>query len=192
MFLTREDGNMRLSGCVFRDMDGEPVYVEEVNYKTTRDTSHFVCSSYYILRDNERKIIPYEDLDLSPVPLGFMNFKGEAYFSSRLPKRISKHGLCTSNWQARSIKTGKARVELLSVPLALSIKGKYPSVSKCYELSKNEAVNSQAWCRNFAFYKNQIIYKDLDVVGIMEPNLKKYELFSNYFYLKEALEESLE
>lgn len=91
--MTVEDAQMRLSGCVVRYL-GVPVYITGV-----RDGAEGVILEFHKLGGEEvrSRKITNPDWDFRPVPLGYVNHQGTAYFVERQPIRKWKHGLHPDN-----------------------------------------------------------------------------------------------
>ena len=117
--------------------------------------------------------IPISDtsFDFEPVPLGFINHKGEVYWSARLPSRQWSQGLTSKNLVVSPL-TGDAKnsdtllhikeiLTLKTKSLLACIEGSYPSLRNAIRLIDTGA-NSVAFKRNLAitaegdvFFKNK-------------------------------------
>lgn len=177
---TRIEGTMvRLLGS------GEPVYVQRV-------LDSGMCYLHMIDDENNATITKHiDDLDMHPVPLGYVNVRGDVVYLARIPMRRDwKQGLRQANsWSSKGLLDDIPRKSIRHC-----IIGKYPTFNKaCKDVKIGVARGRNkiiAWHRHWAIETSDFIqYKNHEIVGKLEKG--KPVLFDRYKYLKEALEESM-
>lgn len=129
-----------------------------------------------------------EDLDLKPIPLGFVNHKGVATYVMRVPRRDDwKQGVRNKTLHG----IGGVPVEKLPhTALIQPIDNLYPTFNEAFDLVMGE-MSCVAWCRVFAITsRRRIIYKGLGDVGRVSPD-RVPTLYDNKQHLQQALEASL-
>lgn len=162
----------RLDGTVVRH-NGLPVIVHSINHRTGETV-------LMPLAGGEHYVTHARELDCTPVPLGYVNYRGVAIYCQRIPARRYRQGL--SDITLSCVKNGGARVE--PIPLtALNhcIVNDYPPYV--------EAIKSAlvvAWHRDWASSINKLYYKG-GCVGTTVKGLPV--LGKEYIYLTEALSE---
>ena len=169
----------RLQGTIVRH-DGKAVLVEGVGKKGA------VIS---LLRaDTEPKIVKLDDLDLSPVKLGFCNINMDVSYLTRMPMRRDwRQGLRKGNF----VSVFGTIAELVPFPnLADTIENIYPSLEECLATPNN---TFKAWCREWAIGKSStkerpLYYKNTAVGSVING---KPELKGDNMLLREALQEVL-
>ncbi len=185
-------GDWDYAGTRLRDTvvryGGEPVYV----YSVDEDG---MAEIQTMSKSNEpHKRVPMEDLDLSPVPLGYSNTTRGCSFTSRMPTRHYKQGLNGVNMQCRP-----SGVNHTSRSLYKTIMGIYPTVRDCFEALTTDEVDSISFSRNFAlfqglngvmglYFRNKKVGRFLWNHSAQQAN---YTLDNRYQYLQEMLEEEL-
>ena len=129
------------------------------------------------------KEVKLDDLDLSPIQLGYVNRGGEAYYLKRLPKREDwRQGLRCNNVSHHQM-LGMGVVQLLS--------GDYPTFEEAHERVTAYEQNSVAFSRVFAVEMyGYLRYKGRDCVGKVGKDAK-ITLHPTFLYLTEALKEAL-
>ena len=120
-----------------------------------------------------RKRVNFNELNLEPVQLGYVNYQGQAVYACRMPKRNDwRQGLRYDNmyfsyhYDSRptaSIDYTLSAVEVPAPPVRRrrpsgsrpswssiyqTIRGNYPSIESCLE--KIKSIDSVAWSRDFA------------------------------------------
>lgn len=144
---------------------------------------------YFVLNDNLRNIrsCKLSDLDISPVPLGYINMNNDAYFSMRKPIRgYWKQGLGEGNFVTLSVKPLRV---IPFVEVYDTIMNNYPkSYDVLDELDKNKRME-KAFHRHWSLSKEdgpiRIMYRGA-IVGQYNGN---YVLNKGYEYLTEYLGE---
>ena len=125
------DCDNQLSDTIVRLKEGEPVMIMGVS-GNDRD----IIASYLLLKDMAEGACKVEDLDLSPVPLGYVNAHGRSYYCVRQPRRRWKHGL--DNGSLKTINSpNRFRADGETYPaLASTIKRDYPTMEEGMEYLK--------------------------------------------------------
>ncbi len=136
-------------------------------------------------------ILPYQLLDLSPIPLGFVNTPTHCVYLYRQPARLYKQGLTYEN--CKLCYSRKNLTYYLNF-LPSTIMNVFPSFDEAWESGiKLENINGplRAFSRWFAInpHRNQLYYKDLIVGKITKSGDFELEEFSRC--LIELLEEVL-
>lgn len=178
----------RIQGTIVRvQKSGEPVYVVLVT-----GTGH--CSVTPIDKEwggDESFVIHVDELDLRPVPLGYVNCAGEACYLMRVPlRRDWKQGLRQENcWSS-----GRRFSQISMKSVKNCIINRYPSFDVAIkDVNKADAkgkVKTIAWHRNWAINSNgQVMYKNHEVVGTLSDT--KVILDPCFKHLNEVLQESL-
>lgn len=140
--------------------------------------------------ETERTIsVSHRELDLIPVPLGFVNARNDMVFVCRKPMRRSwRQGLARNNMMTYgSLSAEEIPFKLLSQP----IRNQYPSFEKALGLIGKKS--SVAFSREFglsALDKGEvgIVYRK-DLVGKVEKG--QAVLSRNKFFLQEHLDDDM-
>jgi hypothetical protein len=196
-FFDAEHANRYLSDSIIR-LDGEPIYCFGVDQRSRGRYIYYVPMIY---RNQEEKsvLLNSKDIDMNPVPLGFVNFtppfsnENEVYSVFRTPERAWKVGL---NHHNMFVMYGGSRVSgdmdafsnlLKSKGLRDTIVGKFPSFDKAQRSLKSGA-RQVAFSRRFALRNNKLFYIQLQkAVGELKKN--GVLLFDDFTYLSQALTE---
>lgn len=178
----------RLVGTVVT-YKGDPVLVENI---LSDGISHLQD-----LKSGDMLVVDMNDLDTTPVPLGFVNKNKTCVYICRSPKRNDwKQGMRYENIVSitnlgRSALNGISYKEISS-----TIMGKFPSLSTCFKNVSTGKHNKQAFSRDFCFCYLQedvgkptvsVEYGGFGVVGTYSE--EGFNLSQKYKYLKERLEE---
>lgn len=177
----------RIQGTVVRLLkNGEPVYVVYVN-------AYGSCGVTPIEEDwgdhDKTVVVHVDDLDLHPVPLGYVNCAGEATYLMRIPMRRDwKQGLRQENcWSS-----GRRFMQIPMKDIKNCIMDRFPTFDKALkDVSESvRKIKIIAWHRNWAVSTSgQVLYKNHEIVGgVIED---KIVLNPSFQYLKEALAESM-
>lgn len=146
--------------------------------------------------------IPYQtvnltdpDVDMTPVPLGFVNFRRfglyQAIRTFRAPIRAWKIGLTTSNLIVEGA-DGRRRDLLYSNELKATILGNFPSFAKARNAVVGKDKGQAAFSRRFSVSYEGLLFHLFfpDAIGKItskgDPSLSK-----DFMYLGEALSEDL-
>jgi len=180
----------RIQGTVLRiAKSGEPVYVYHVSMN---GQCHVIpIEKNWGNAAENAFLVTVDDLDMHPVPLGYVNCAGEATYLMRIPMRRDwKQGLRQENcWSS-----GRMFSEIPMKYVKHCIMGKYPSFEKVLKDVKVGTARGRqkliAWHRHWAVSTGgQVYYKNHEPVGEIKGDA--VELAPNYTYLKEALAESM-
>lgn len=165
----------RLNGTVVR-VGVEPVVVNEVRGVDLVDLTY--------LRSGERCVKSLRELNVKPVPLGFVNDSGECTYVARMPRRSNyRQGLRGDNTLCLY---GKSLPSFMSVSVANTIVGSYPSLGEAL----SSGSKSVAWSRHWAITNTGVLlYKAKGEVGRINGGMP--ELHPKYSYLNECLQEAL-
>ena len=158
--------------------DGKPVYIRHINVSD---------GEVEYLFNNKEGFCQVEDLDLTPVPLGFVNLRDECLYVSRRPARHWKQGL-----RDITINCVGHKVGIFSTDLHNTIMNIYPSINLCEEYIINKEKHSCAFSRKYCLEMGE------EVINILRINTPVGEfsngnifLYENYEFLREELEEIL-
>ncbi len=143
------------------------------------------------------RVFPYDELDINPIPLGYANTNGAAVYLARSPMRNDwKQGARWKN--LRWITFGgedNFRERMPAKVLGGVVQGLYPTYNDTVKAltGGRDRILSKAWCRHFAMDVNWNIYhRGKYLIGKMiDPVRREYKLNDDYWWTKEALEESL-
>lgn len=172
--------------------DGSPVYVLSVGPTGVCLVCHIEVQDW----TQENAIsVHLDELNMSPVRMGYINTAGEATYAMRIPMRRDwKQGLRQENCLTSARR-------LFAIPmkdLKNCIMNVYPSwptvVTDVQKGVTRGRVKIIAWHRHWALdTKGTIYYKDMEPVGKLktEGDLSWPELDEKHQYLKEALLETL-
>ncbi len=195
-----------LTGCIIRTTEGEPIVVlecfaprDERDDQAARQPKFGGITAAHLIMDGATIWVDKDRLDLSPVPLGFINItnaggRPRVVYTSRLPARIWKVGLTNHSiiltapypdaWQPAIGAVWKRSC------MADTIRGHFPSLQACQKAIRKDTRNDMlAFSRRFALRSgNKLYYKTLgEPVGVLRAGVP--DLFEDYQYLKEVLEE---
>lgn len=178
----------RIVGTFVRHKDGTAIEVISIQDKQVVSKE---------LLTNKERIFPYNELDINPIPLGYANTNGAAIYLVRSPMRNDwKQGARWKN--LRWIEPGREDNLSDRVPtkvLANVVHGLYPSYGDTVKAltGGKDRIFSKAWCRHFAMDVNwNIFHRGKYLIGkMLDPVRREYKLNDDYWWTKEALEESL-
>jgi hypothetical protein len=177
----------RLSGTIVR-IGTQPVYVKDIGHDTGE--------VYYLSGvGNKTKKCHLDDLDLSPIPLGYINVGRDASYVQRIPSRSYKQGL-----HGNSLYSKKLHIEMLSVNMFDAIRGLYPKTLEVVEQIMCGEVDENAFSRRFSLSAGAKKVFNLNcrgkTVGTAKLNFGAMNLnyaFNDKFkYLQETLEEDIQ
>jgi hypothetical protein len=176
--------NNRLVGTIV-SYKGKPVLINELGN---------AFASIMYLKDGKTETVNYnKDFDLTPVPLGYSNYKGLSLYLARIPMRKDwKQGLRTTT--TRCLFNGEIyEGQVPFSELHKTIVGDYPTLDKAIEHVKLPQIKSMSFSRAFAIDKAlDIWYKGRSAIGkIVNPKTHEYSLKDEFFWARETLEEAL-
>lgn len=180
---SEEDVRLRLSKSVVR-LGEQPVYVEG----TLSKDRVVIC----LLEEGDRKECDIKDLNLLPVPLGYIQTRAGAVYASRRPVRRYKQGLNDENMVALDVFTkAPVRLPVTSKEVCRTILGKYPPVGEAFQQVREGKLIvpfSREWA--VANYKEElcVMYKGNVVGYVGDDNVM---LSPDKYFLKESLMEAL-
>jgi hypothetical protein len=174
-----EYARSRLEGTVIRTGLGEPVYVSSVEPSDTG-----VSCNTIRLKDSYIESFPLDNLDLTPVPLGYLNKGTNALWVFRKPIRASKQGLSMNNCNIQTISREWPLKELHK-----TILGEYDPLSVLLPKISKGSLNTVGFDRHFAMGLTTLLYKGKEAGTVANG---KFSLNRRYWYLTEYLEEVLE
>lgn len=182
---TVADVKLRLNASVVRVKE-RPVLVLDANDNGT--------VSVYVIDTGDRIYVKVKDLELKPVPLGYVNSREAGLiYCMRKPTRRYKQGLTNENLVATDVYSGQEiRINLKSEELSYTIQGKFPSIEECFTKVREGVTKALAFTREWAVahIKDElsILYKG-SVVGYVGDNA--IMLNPDKYFLKESLTEAL-
>jgi len=200
-FYDGDQANMYLTNSLIR-LKGEPIYIQGV-----RSHNRGLYIRYYIpSQQNSNDIneidIDHNDINMNPVPLGFVNIKipyerrSQIIDVFRKPIRGYRIGLCRNNIDYKKIfgetQDYDTRNILISRELMNTIKGKYPQYEEAFNFTVKSLGRSRAFSRRFGIQNmgdnHHLIYSKLhNPVGMCTK--REPILFDQFKYLQEALTE---
>lgn len=174
----------RLNGTLVRNTSGDPFLVQGV----LKEGSVVVCLGTNLIT-SEATFTPINDIDLTPVPLGFANHGDKMSFFCRRPlRRDWKQGLSTGNM----IIYGDAKRDFSWGMLTNTIINKFPKLNEVVRYVKKDSGRSKAFSRNFGLSSLNgdvaLVYRKFVVGRLDGDNLV---LSRDKFFLEEHLRESV-
>jgi hypothetical protein len=133
-------------------------------------------------------------IDLTPVPLGMLNYKDCAYWVRRGPVRAWKQGLHDQNIAISFIDGPATRSTLNDIRsldckgLSDCILGNYPSLQNILDTFKPEKLMSKAFNRVFAVTNQHKLYHKTALVGCINPDNGNPLFRKGYDYLHKIWE----
>lgn len=170
----------RLSGSIVRLVDsGEPIQVVDIDH-TGR------CRFFHLDgRDSEPVFCNLNDLNVRPVPLGYVNCGKSVAYLMRVPKRRDwKQGLRRNSCYS----SGQDFEDLHGVAIRNCILGRYPTFDRAVNITlgdkptRNDTAFSRHWAINS---RGWVLYKNHMKVGVIEGGAVKLD--SEFLYLREVL-----
>ena len=188
--LNYADGRLRHTYIRY---NGLPIYIKRVSYWD--DDGRQLCLNTVDVKTRKNKTIKINDAGLNyrPMPLGYVNFDGRAYYLMRMPQRRYKQGLDSGSIRVKVHSEDRQGVvpdwnELLAAPLYNVFENGYPSYTEACSLV-DRGKTSVAFHRRFAIASGGLGNKYLTYkgnnIGWFENN--KILLSKKFKYLKEML-----
>lgn len=177
----------RLLDTIIR-YNGKAVLVTNVTF-VSPDQPLRVHAFYIVEEHGENEIKDFiSKFDLTPVPLGFINFpeKKQASYLSRIPIREDwRQGLRQAN-----SRTMWGQQWWGNQQIANTIENNFPTLEKARSYCKGE--QTCAWTRDFAVDGGgHIYYRCEGVVGEFIDDTNNYVLNAEYGWVEESLKEAL-
>lgn len=177
----------KLAGSVVRYKD-DPVMVEAVH--SHNDVSVYkVQGGMFSCRLN--------DLNLEPVPLGYVNHSRGSTYTLRVPARYWRQGLRDSTLHV--LGPTARRTSALSHSMVRCIKNIYPTIRDCVETVFVGEVLERAFCREFSIYgkvgqkKQHLMYKGMKVGHVeQDGDGFAFKFDEGKDYLEEILQEKID
>ncbi len=170
----------RLNGTVVRKLDGSPLYIGRT---APGGNSLLHTSTNFVTGEDE--VVAHEDLDLEPIPLGYINLGKDMTFVMRKPMRRDYHqGFCHNNIATCG------RISPLSVELRTLVQPvlkRYPTFSQC--LAAISSKSAIAFSRDFGFTRHNVLHFRGHPVGKVEAGVAV--LNNDKFFLQQHLDEAL-
>lgn len=183
-----EYASSRIRDTVIRDKSGNPIYVYSVG-PSGIEGDNYLCPTKSVA-------LPWDKLDYSPAPLGYVNQGRKTFYAGRIPTRHYKQGLNSTNFRSFSLDGGYTQYN--SPHTFACIKGLYPKLPEAVESVLTHEVFSCGFSRHFALRhegNDLIIFHREVLVGKASWNMEacelNYVLDTNYKYLEELLQEEL-
>lgn len=192
-FFDVEHARLYLVGSIIR-IDSAPILVLNVSYSG----AGYMTIQYRPIEKTEgnRNInIKSLRIDMTPLPLGFINFrefgkKTVALSTYRIPSRQWRIGLTTENLMIIPQKYNNSETKrkiMKSIFFKRNVCGLFPKIKEIIEMIKNKEATSQAFSRDFAINKNKLMF-----IQVKEPVGKVFNdevmLSDDYLYLNQLLE----
>jgi len=175
----------RLVGTLVRHA-GKAVKVNVIDITGATDITY--------LSAGRREITTLAKLDITPVPLGFCNFQGQAVYLSRSPVRQDwKQGLRPKTLRVSGEFFRSEDINFKAI--GKTVDNEYPTFKDTVEHlnKKGGDIHALAWCREFSLdIEMNIYYKVFGRVGtILDVKDRRFTLDAQYGWVMEALEEAL-
>lgn len=182
-----DDGDLayisrRLDETIVNTVEGVPVYINGI-----RPSEEGLRADCVFLKNGKGVVIDLQDLDLSPVSLGWVNGVMDAAYMVRKPIRDCwKQG--TTGGNITYIGPSDFRPNLRSAAVHRTIVGEYPTLKAALAKTKmKKDVKKIAFSRHFAVGEEHLFYKGFPVGQFThEPYL-----FPKYNHLAETLADTL-
>lgn len=142
-----------------------------------------------LLSSGRNVLCKLAELDITPVPLGYVNFNARTTYLSRCPvRRDWKQGLRPNTMRCTGGEFGAE--EIPNKVLAQAVENDYPTLAAAFDLVDRGTVHSVAFCRDFALFPGrEIQYKGvLNIGNFVDTKDKRYKLNDNAKWAMESLE----
>lgn len=181
--LSDDDLNQLFNGCLLR-YKGVPVYVRTLgDGKVQIDSIGGSEFQAHVVNISDK------NFDYSPVPLGYCNVEGYAYYAARRHRRQFVVGLTRGNMVVTHIgdnhndKAYAALINMKTKGLRDCIMGKYPSVAEAIEELDSKKATTVGIDRSFAVDRDHCLYFKDKRIGVIEKDNKPY-FFHTKSYMK--------
>lgn len=182
------DISMRLSGSLIRYKE-EPFYI--------RDTSEdgLTLHGFFPRTGGDKSVkLPCKDLNIRPVPLGYINGNTKCWYVTRQPTRRYKQGLESRTLNIKGPQMRMPVSDFLTCRgFSRGVKGDYPTFDHCLKAVKSRKI-SRAFSRRFCLSWNEevgevsICHRGTPVGYYRKGGA---DLFQKFGYLLEEWEHSL-
>lgn len=140
--------------------------------------------------------VPLNELDLSPIELGYINFGIKAGYCRRYPKRHWKQGTRPANASMYVAGQKKSFPSLCTPEATAMLLDQYPSIENVIELIVNKEKISMAFSKHFALRMNPKsgqVYLDYQDKQVGKLCMESFTvgLDPKFSFLNEVLQESL-
>lgn len=172
----------KLSGSLVR-LGLNPIIINEVD--ESGDT-------FYMTPRGQEGICNLADLDLEPVPLGYVNHPTGTSYVTRIPARHWRQGLRDGLIHSRGATS--VRISIRDSSLVSTILNRYPTMESCFDAIVNGETVERAFSRDFALATARsnctLLYQTLRV-GVVSFVRGGYttQFSSDYQYLQELYQE---
>jgi hypothetical protein len=177
----------RLSGTVVR-LNNQPVFIKDIDH---------VSGDAYYLDNSAGKVqkCHLKELDLTPIPLGYVNVGRYTGYVQRVPSRSYKQGL-----HGNSLFCKDLHVDLISEGLFNTVRGIFPKTLEAVELLMCGEAEEKAFSRRFSIStgpKNSFkLNYGGNTVGTVALNFGamnlNYSFADKFKFLQETLEEDIQ
>lgn len=177
MYSEMDYANNRLGGTVVR-YGGKAITVIEISSGGT------VAATYVTTGDPVACDV--SELDITPVPLGYVNTKVDAKYAVRMPMREDwRQGLRENN--ARTHDGMKLFTYTNWHQVGATIDGVFPPFEDCYKAIKVGKTVARAFSRNFAIHLDGLQYKGRFIVGDVLSKDQEVKLSPKFEWLEDVL-----
>ena len=178
----------RLRNTVVKLKTGKPIQVQNIGA-----FGDLVYKDLQLGLDSHGKV---EDIDLSRIPLGYVNRKMDASYVMRKPLRRYKQGLNKENVICR--RNGSRvinKVDISRREYTHMLIGQYPSLEQCLDFIMNKERNSMAFGRKWSLVlsksKNPYLFYRANKVGHYDVNSGEVNFMKGKEYLNEDFMETV-
>jgi hypothetical protein len=177
----------RLSGTLVR-LNLQPVYVKDIDHETGE--------VYYLSGMNlKTKKCHLNELDLTPIPLGYINIGRDVSYVQRIPSRSYKQG-----FHGNSMYSNKLHVDLVSTSMFNTIRGLYPKTLEVVEHLMCGEADEKAFSRRFSLSAGakKVFGLNFRGKGVGTASLNfgamnlNYSFNDKFKFLQETLEEDIQ
>lgn len=168
----------RLTGSVVQSIDATPILIRDIAGQNVTISKLSDIDTYYTIQ--------LSDIDLTPVKLGWINYKNGLAYVTRIPTRKWKQGLTSENLHIVYVDPGIS-VRTATKEMGKTILGDYPSFQKVFQAYTENT--KKAFSRNWAFNSSFVMYNGRKV-GIVQDG--EILLYKKDYYLREFFKEVTE
>lgn len=192
MYNNLHDAQMRLDGTIIR-IGRWPIKVSGIDTRYGDNDEESMMLFYKFLKSNreDQTELIEENVNVEPVPLGYVNLDTESIYVQRIPDRRWKQGLCEDGLHAIGRASLIREVFRNGACLADTILNIYPSLEMALDTIQHPQAISIAFSRKFGLLKGRRgPLKLMNIgreVGTIENNVPV--LSSAFNHLAELLEE---